>query len=70
MNPTDQNESVIYCEGSFEIFLNTIPKVVGEKGWQALHAKPTEGSLGKGIWENIHITQVKMAVPVMNGINI
>ena len=35
-------------------------KVVGEKGWQALHAKPTKGSLGKGIWEVIHITQVKL----------
>jgi len=32
-------------------------KVLGEKGWQALHAKPTKGSLGKGIWEVIHITQ-------------
>ena len=33
-------------------------KVLGEKGWEALHAKPTVGSLGKGVWEVIHITQV------------
>jgi len=31
-------------------------KVLGEKGWEALHAKPTFGSLGKGIWE-VHLTQ-------------
>ena len=35
-------------------------KVLGEKGWRALHAKSTKGSLGKGIWEVIHITQVKL----------
>ena len=35
-----------------------IMKVLGDKGWKALHAKPTVGSLGKGVWEGIHITQV------------
>ena len=33
-------------------------EVLGSKGWQALHANPTKGSLGKGIWEVIYITQV------------
>ena len=28
------------------------------EGWDALHANPTVGSLGKGIWEVIYITQV------------
>ena len=33
-------------------------EVLGSKGWQALHAIPTKGCLGKGIWEVIYITQV------------
>lgn len=32
-------------------------RILGEKGWDALHANPTVGSLGKGIWEVIYITQ-------------
>ena len=47
------------CFNFFDIIWIGV-KVLGEKGWQALHAKPTKGSLGKGIWEVIHITQVNM----------
>ena len=33
-------------------------KVLGEKGWEALHAKPTLGKLGFGSDDELHFTQV------------
>ena len=33
-------------------------KVLGEKGWKALHAKPTLGKLGFGSDDELHFTQV------------
>ena len=33
-------------------------KVLGEKGWEALHAKPTLGQLGFGSSDELHFTQV------------
>ena len=33
-------------------------KVLGEKGWETLHAKPTLGKLGFGSDDELHFTQV------------
>ena len=33
-------------------------KVLGEKGWEALHAKPTLGQLGFGSSDELYFTQV------------
>ena len=33
-------------------------KVLGERGWEALHAKPTLGQLGFGSSDELHFTQV------------
>ena len=33
-------------------------KVLGEKGWEALHAKPTLGQLGFGSSDELFFTQV------------
>ena len=33
-------------------------KVLGEKGWKALHAHPTPGNLGMNLSEDIYFTQV------------
>ena len=33
-------------------------KVLGEKGWKALHAEPTPGNLGMNLSEDIYFTQV------------
>ena len=33
-------------------------KVLGEKGWEGLHAKPTLGQLGFGSSDELHFTQV------------
>merc|ERR1712037_344698 len=36
-------------------------KVLGEKGWKALHAKPTPGNLGMNLSEDIYFTQGGLA---------
>ena len=33
-------------------------KVLGEKGWKALHAEPTPGNLGMNLSEDVYFTQV------------
>ena len=33
-------------------------KVLGEKGWEAMHAKPTLGQLGFGSSDELYFTQV------------
>ena len=33
-------------------------KVLGEKGWKALHADPTPGNLGMNLSEDSYFTQV------------
>ena len=59
-----QRYIVCFCERKkffvFYVFGRDILSFINAaiEGWDALHANPTVGSLGKGIWEVIYITQV------------